>query len=244
MQNPKELWYTSWFDTPYYHILYKDRDEEEAGLFMRNLTAFLNLDPGSEILDLACGKGRHARYLSDLGYKVTGVDLSENNIAKARQFENERLQFKVHDMCVPYPGKFDAVFNLFTSFGYFEKEGDNLRTITAIRDALKPSGYGVIDFLNVQKTIPELVPSEEKFIDGIHFKVDRKYEDGYLVKRIEFEVNGDGMQFHERVKALSLDDFQHYFIQAGVKMIRSFGCYHLSDFDVNSSERLILIFGK
>lgn len=244
MQNPKDNWYTSWFDTPYYHILYQDRDEKEAGIFMQNLTSFLRLDPDAEILDLACGLGRHARYLSELGYRVIGADLSENNISIAKQFENDRLQFKVHDMCMPYPGKFDAVFNVFTSFGYFEKEEDNLRTIAAIRDALKPSGYGVIDFLNVHKAIPELVYSEEKQIDNLHFNIERKYEEGYLLKRIDFEVNGSPLQFLERVKALTLEDFQHYFNSTGVKLIKSFGCYHLSDFHVNSSERLILIFGR
>ena len=54
-----ENWYTSWFDSPYYHILYKNRDDKEAGLFMKNLTSFLNLSTSSKILDLACGKGRH-----------------------------------------------------------------------------------------------------------------------------------------------------------------------------------------
>ena len=69
-----ENWYTSWFDSPFYHILYKNRDDKEAGLFMENLSSFLKLSPGSTILDLACGKGRHSKY--EVGYHVTGVDLS------------------------------------------------------------------------------------------------------------------------------------------------------------------------
>ena len=110
-------WFSSWFDTPYYHILYKDRGYEEAQLFMKNLTSFLELQPGARILDLACGKGRHSIYLNELGYEVTGVDLSPRSIEYARQFENEGLHFKVQCMCKPMTEKFDAVFNLFTSFG-------------------------------------------------------------------------------------------------------------------------------
>jgi len=57
-QPATENWYASWFDTPYYHILYKDRDYDEAQAFMDNLTHYLNLPEESKILDLACGKGR------------------------------------------------------------------------------------------------------------------------------------------------------------------------------------------
>ena len=115
-------WYASWFDTPYYHILYKDRDNEEADNFMERLTSFLQVKQNDTILDLACGKGRHAVSLSQKGFNVTGVDLSPSSIAFAKQFESEHLKFRVHDMCTPYPERFDAVFNLFTSFGYFENE--------------------------------------------------------------------------------------------------------------------------
>ena len=143
-----ENWYTSWFDSPYYHILYKNRDDKEAGLFMKNLTSFLKLSSSSTILDLACGKGRHSKYLNQLGYQVTGVDLSPQSIAYAKKFENENLFFDEHDMSKPYPKQFDAVFNLFTSFGYFEDEEDNLKTIKSIKSELNPKGFGVIDFLN------------------------------------------------------------------------------------------------
>ena len=80
---------------------------------------------GEQILDLACGKGRHSKYLYKQGFDVTGVDLSKESIDYAKQYQKPRLHFQVHDMCLPYPQQFDAVFNLFTSFGYFEKEEDN-----------------------------------------------------------------------------------------------------------------------
>ena len=76
---------------------------------------------------MACGKGRHSVHLNSLGYQVTGLDLSEESIAYAKQFENSSLHFDVHDMSTPYHDQFDAVFNLFTSFGYFENEEDNLK---------------------------------------------------------------------------------------------------------------------
>lgn len=242
MQKEKNNWYASWFNTPYYHILYKDRDHREAALFMNTLTNYLKLKENDSILDLACGKGRHSKYLYRQGFNVTGVDLSEESIAYAKQYEKPRLHFEVHDMCLPYPKKFDAVFNLYTSFGYFEKEEDNLRTIKAIKSELKSNGYGVIDFLNVDLAIKKLVPSEKKEIGGILFDIEKYVEDGYIIKNIRFNDKGDDYYFTERVKALRLEDFQDYFKKAGVTLKAVFGDYKLNKFDENTSERLILIF--
>ena len=75
-------WYSSWFDTPFYHILYKDRDDKEAQSFMDALTYYLNISQNSTILDLACGKGRHSLYLNSIGYDVTGLDLSKQSISE------------------------------------------------------------------------------------------------------------------------------------------------------------------
>lgn len=235
-------WYRSWFNTPYYHILYKDRGYEEAQEFMQNLTSFLKLKKGSSILDLACGKGRHSVFLNKLGYNVTGVDLSVNSIAFAKQYEKEGLNFEVHDMCLPMNRKFDAVFNLFTSFGYFENENDNLRTIKAIKEDLNEDGAGVIDFMNVEKVISDLVPENSKTIKGIEFRMKRYVKNGFIVKEINFEDEGEDFHFTEKVKALTLADFKKYFEEAGIELINCFGDYHLNKFDPKNSERLILVF--
>lgn len=235
-------WYASWFDTKYYHILYKDRGYEEAEDFMCNLTSFLQLKEGASILDLACGKGRHSVYLHELGYNVTGVDLSKNSIDKAKQKEENGLQFKVHDMCLPLAEKFDAVFNLFTSFGYFENEEDNFKTIQAIKEELKPNGYGVIDFMNVDYVIKNLVSQNSKTIQGIDFHLKRYVEDGYIFKNIEFTDKGEEFKFQEKVKAITLSHFEEYFKNAGLKVKTLFGDYQLNDFNLENSSRLILIF--
>ncbi len=242
MQKDTENWYTSWFDTSYYHILYKNRDYKEAGEFMENLTSFLKLYKNAEILDLACGKGRHAKYLNDLGYSVTGVDLSPKSIAFAKQFENKSLRFEEHDMCLPYPKKFDAVFNLFTSFGYFENEEDNLKTIKAIKKELKPNGFAVIDFLNAEYVKRNLVPSETKSIDGITFHINRSIVEGYIIKKISFQHDNKDFVFEERVKAIALSEFKDCFKLADINLLHCFGDYQLNDFKKESSDRLILIF--
>lgn len=242
MTKDTSTWFTSWFDTPFYHILYKDRDDTEAHAFMDTLTHYLNIPERGTILDLACGKGRHARYLNKIGYDVTGVDLSENSIAFAKQFENHSLHFEVHDMCKPYNKQFDAVFNLFTSFGYFDDDHDNLNTIKAIKADLNNFGFGVIDFMNSEFVIDNLVAEEVKTVDDISFKLKRFVEDGYIVKDISFITDGKAYNFQERVKAFTLKDFEDMFEAANVHLLDIFGNYKLGKFNAKTSERLVMVF--
>ncbi|SDS88697.1 SAM-dependent methyltransferase [Winogradskyella sediminis] len=242
MTKPTKQWYASWFDTPYYHILYKDRDYTEAQNFMDNLTNYLNLPEHGKILDLACGKGRHSVYLNSLGYNVTGADLSEQSIAHAQQFENETLRFKVHDMSTPFPDTFDAVFNLFTSFGYFEDEACNLKTIASIKQELNAFGFGVIDFMNTNYIIKNLIPEDVKTVEGIDFHQKRSVKEGYIIKDISFEADGEHFEFQERVKAFTLQDFEILFEKAGVHLLDVFGDYKLHKYHTDTSERMIMIF--
>lgn len=235
-------WFTSWFDTPYYHILYKDRNYREAQIFMDNLTHYLNLPEKAKVLDLACGKGRHSIYLNQLGFNVLGADLSENSIAEASKNSNETLHFKVHDMREPFEEKFDAIFNLFTSFGYFENDDDNLTTLKAIKESLSEYGFAVIDFMNVTQVIETLVPEEVKTVDGIDFKIKRYVEDGHIMKEIDFEDQGRKYHFTEKVKALTLKDFEELMAEAGIFLLDIFGDYKLKKFHKTESERLIMIF--
>lgn len=242
MLKASEIWYQSWFDSPFYHLLYKDRDHQEAALFMDKLTQYLNLPPKAKILDLACGKGRHSIYLNQLGYEVTGIDLSENSIAEASKFANDTLHFRLHDMCEPYPGQFDAVLNLFTSFGYFDKPEDNLRTLKAIKADLNETGFGVIDFMNVEYVINHLVKEDTKTVDGIDFHQKRSVKEGFIVKDISFVYEGKNFEFCEKVRAFTLADFETLFHRAEIDLLDVFGDYHLGKFDPKNSPRLVMIF--
>jgi SAM-dependent methyltransferase len=239
--NP-ENWFASWFDSPYYHILYKERNYREAQLFMDNLTHYLNLPEKAKVLDLACGKGRHAIYLNQLGFNVIGADLSENSILEAQKNSNETLHFQVHDMRETFEDKFDAIFNLFTSFGYFENDEDNLKTLKAIKESLTEYGFAVIDFMNVTNVLNNLVPEEVKTVDEIDFHIKRYLKDGHIYKEIDFEDQGQKFHFTEKVKALTLKDFEEMMEEAGIFLLDIFGDYKLKKFHKTESERLIMIF--
>lgn len=234
-------WFTSWFNTPYYHILYKDRNDIDAQVFMRNITSFLKLPKGSHIADIPCGKGRHSVYLNSLGYTVTGGDLSENSIIHAKQFENETLRFVVKDMRQPIKNKYEAIFNLFTSFGYVEDDAEDILILKNLKNGLKENGVLVLDFLNVEKVRQTIVTNEVKIVDGIIFSIQRQIVNGFIQKHISFEVNGESHTYTEHVKYIDLPKMETYFTEAGLKIQHVFGDYELNPFDVQQSNRLIVV---
>ena len=242
MSKNNNNFYKSWFNTPFYHILYKNRDYKEAEMFTRELMEFIKLPIKSKILDLACGKGRHSIYLNKMGYHVTGVDISTKNIKKANEHKNENLIFKIHDMRKPLNQKFDLVVNLFTSFGYFDDFDDNLKTLDSIKSNLKEDGLGVIDFLNINYIKNNLVHKNIEEIDGIKFHLSRFIKDGFLTKDIRFKHELKEYNFQEKVRSLNLDDFKSMFKQSKIEILHIFGDYKLNDFDINNSKRLIFIF--
>lgn len=238
-------WFHNWFNSPYYHILYKKRDEEEAEHFIDNLCAFLKPKADARMLDIACGRGRHAIYLNKKEYDVTGIDLSFGSIKFAQQFENKKLHFLVHDMRYAfYINYFDFAFNLFTSFGYFDTDRDHINALKSFRKSLKKDGILVLDYMNSQKIINHLVERETKEIDNVTFHISRMVEDGKIVKTIDFEHKKKQFYFKEEVKDYKLADFEKLFTLAGFTIKAIFGDYELQDFNVNNSDRLIFICQK
>lgn len=238
-------WFGTWFNSPYYHILYKNRDDQEAQKFMDNLSQYLNIQNDEKVLDLACGKGRHSIYLNKKGFEVIGIDLSEESIKQAKKSENEKLHFAVHDMRKVFKeNTFDYVLNLFTSFGYFEEETENLWTAQATNQNLKSKGKLVVDFLNPKQVAKNLIPYEEKIIEGITFEIRKKIENKRIIKDIAFEVAGHSYHFQEKVRALSLCDFMDIFEKSNFELVEVFGDYDLNPFSIQKSERMIFVAEK
>ena len=238
-------WFKTWFDSHYYHILYKDRDDTEARMFIDNISLYLNFLPNDKLLDVACGKGRHSIYLNEKGLYVEGIDLSAESIQYAKQFENERLEFTQHDMRKVYKvNHFDFILNLFTSFGYFDTDKENQQAITAMAEALHHEGRLVLDFFNTTKVIETLVKYEEKKIEGITFNISKSIQDGFIVKDIQFKDKAKNFHFQERVRAIPTTDFLRYFRDAGLTVARIFGNYDLSEFEEGISDRMIFVVEK
>lgn len=238
-------WFTSWFNTPYYHLLYRARDFSEAQAFIDRLIKHLDIPLHSKVLDLACGKGRHSLQLRNKGFEVIGIDLSRESIAEAELNSKEGLDFFVHDMRHLYWHEhFNLVVNLFTSFGYFHNEEDDQKTISSVADALKPDGLFVLDFMNAIKVKSNLVHYEEKTLDDIQFQISREVTKGVIIKRIHV-IDGDvELDFQEEVDGLEYSDFVRYFAVAGLELVDTFGNYELEPFKEQTSDRLILVAKK
>lgn len=238
----KNEWFRTWFDSPFYALLYKNRSEQEAADFVDRLIEKLDLPDRSSILDLACGRGRHSIRLYDKGYRVVGIDLSNNSIAYAKQFEKEGLKFLRDDMRTFDVGTtFNAVFNLFTSFGYFENISDNLLVLKNVQKHLKPQGIFVMDYFNAIKVEKAMMPYEEKQIDGVTFIIRKKIEKGQIIKNISIDSENRKMEFEERVQLIQPAELKEMLERQSFEILHTFGDYFLSEYDEENSDRFILI---
>ena len=241
-------WFKSWFDSKYYHILYKNRNTQEAHFLIKNLVNLLIPDKNSLFLDLGCGSGRHSIELNKMGYKVDGIDLSTKSLEIAKPFENSRLKFIRADFRkLDFENKYDIILNLFTSFGYFDKENEHAQVFKQIFKSLKNNGHFVIDFLNTKKAVKNISktnPQQTIHVDNIEFRIKKTYDNNFIYKNIEIVDSGKKISFSEKVKIITLDKFLKYFDGLNIHLEYQFGDYKLSNFDENNSDRLILIFKK
>ncbi len=235
-------WFKNWFDTAYYHILYKKRDHSEASLFIDELVDYLAPPKDSEFLDLACGKGRHSIYLNQKGFDVTGLDLSANSIQCAKQLESKSLRFLEHDMRIPLDNfKFDYILNLFTSFGYFDEIADDKAVISNVKKSLKKGGMFVLDYFNASKPNTNFDVLFKKTIDNIDFEIIKHIKDGRIIKEITVNDSGHISKYAEQVRLYDLDQFKQIVSDEGLTLIQTFGSYNLEPYNKTTSERLILV---
>lgn len=243
----KQAWFKNWFNSPYYHQLYFNRDEKEAAAFINKLIEHLKPAAGNTMLDVACGKGRHSVQLANAGFNVTGIDLSEESILEALKSESENLHFYMHDMRLPFwINYFDYAFNFFTSFGYFKTFREHDNSIRTIAQSIKPNGIFVMDYLNAHYAEDHLVHLSEKQIDNVNFIITKWFDETHFYKKIviEDEALNTPLEYIEKVAKFSLGDFTDMFAYQGLQIQEVFGDYNFNSYDIKKSPRLIMIAKK
>ncbi|UJP66999.1 methyltransferase domain-containing protein [Mongoliitalea daihaiensis] len=234
-----------WFSSPYFQILYKNRDTSEAQYFIDRLDDYFLFQEGKKVMDLACGRGRHSVSLHQKGLDVTGVDFSPLSISQAKEFEKPGLRFVEADMRTYLEEEsFDYVFNMFTSFGFF---GDNLQNqlvIDCVYKNLKAGGLFLLDYLNSDFILDNFVPQELKIVDGISFHINRSVKQGHIIKDIYFEDQGRRFHYQESVQLITREMFEYFFEKAGFVLKDVFGDYSLRPYVKHLSERIIFIVEK
>jgi SAM-dependent methyltransferase len=239
------MWFKDWFNTSYYHLLYDHRDESEAETFMDNLITYLNIEPKAKILDLGCGKGRHSHYLSNKGYEVTGIDLSEESIAAASEILKPNLSFKVGDMREDFDIKpQDYIFNLFTSFGYFDIESQNIQVLTNVYNNLNTNGVAVFDYMNTLNPTLINLGRDEVTKNGVLFRTNKFIENRCICKLIEITDGLKNFSFRERVKLYDKNWWIENLKSVGFEIIAIKGAYDLSELNDENSNRAIFIVRK
>ena len=238
-------WYEHWFNTDFYHILYENRNDEEAGFFIEHLMSFLNIQKGSSIIDIGCGRGRHAHYLSEHGYEVTGIDIAQRNIDYAKKYEGQHLHFRCHDKRNVFKSaQFDLALNLFTSFGFIQNSDELTSTLGKMALNLKTGGLLVMDYLNEGKIRNSPMGKETQVHQSIEFNIDKHIADDCIVKEIEVFDGHEKQRFIEKVRLISLQEFEAMFESASLKILHTFGDYDLKSYNEMESDRLILIAEK
>lgn len=240
-------WYKKWFDTSFYHNLYKERNEKDAADFLTQLIDELAPLPAANILDLGCGNGRHSRWLAQKGFNVTGIDLAASSIQQAKRFESSALRFYRADMLRPFGNNdYDYIFNFFTSFGYFDSDEKDKQVCRNIFQALRPGGKLMIDYINAEYATKHLVTDETKEIDGALYKIHRWVDDQFIYKQISIAdpLFGKPFYYTEQVKRFSQQRLTDLLEQQGLFVEKVFGDYHLNSFNPSYSPRIILIATK
>ena len=237
----RDNWFINWFNSRYYHILYKSRNKNEASDFIKTIISTLSLKSNNSVLDLGCGNGRHSISLSKHFKIVHGIDISSENISLANENKKENLKFFISDMRnFDTNTKYQYIFNLFTSFGYFKKNEDNIKVLKSCHHHLNKNGLLFIDFLNseqIKKTINGL--KETKNISGIRFNIQKEIIDNYVVKNIVVKDAQATYNFQEKVQLFKIEDFKKMFKISGFEIISTYGDYQMNQYNLNSS-RLIL----
>lgn len=240
-------WFEDWFDSPLYEKLYSNRNEEEASLLADLIEREIPRKCFPELLDLGCGRGRHSIALAKRGYKVTGIDLSREVIGRAEEIAleegAENVRFLTGDMREPLSVRFDAVLNLFTTFGYFLEDIENIRVLCNIRKMLKDEGKAVIDFLNAAWVESHLVPEESGAFQNLDYTIRREIREGMVFKTITFrgsKLRGP-VQYEERVKLYSRQWFEENLSDNGLSLNKVYGDYHGAPYNTRKSPRLIMI---
>ncbi len=235
-------WFEGWFNTPFYHDLYRHRDDREANQFIALLCDYFGWNENQAILDVCCGNGRHALEIEKRKLSAWGVDLSQRNIQLAQSNSEFPERWWVQDIRkLEHGHTFDFVLNLFTSFGYFDTDQEHMDVLSRVGDLLKLDGILVLDFLNLDYVVRNLVQVEVIPGELSNYNIHRSINQQWISKDISFEYHGRKYQYCEKVRAFHHNDLRQMLEACGFKVIRHWGDYSLNDHSEQSPRCIFVV---
>jgi SAM-dependent methyltransferase len=240
-------WYEAAFDR-FYPILYSHRDSDEA---FRAIGTFGKYFEGqAPVLDLASGDGRYLEALLANGQETFGLDLSLYLLEQSAEKHSHDGRLVQADMrYVPLlNASFGGVINMFTSFGYFSVDTDNLLVFREVQRILRPGGVFLFDFINAERISANLLEETRRVSLGhdIHERRSIESHGKYLVKRatITNQRTEACEEIEERLRLYTKSDLLVMFDSVGLTVREVFGDYRGNAFTPGVSERVIIVAEK
>lgn len=237
-------WFRGFFQERYLQLVAETPAEADVDFIM----AALDLQPGARVLDLACGHGRHSLELARRGVRVTGVDLSEPSLVRARQAAAEaglEVDWVHSDMReIEFEAEFDAVINMFHAFGYFQQESEDLHVLTLIARALKPKAGFLLDVVNAVRVFREYAAQGHRYLDDGTVMVEDRSYDGVTGRNnvvwTFIAPDGSRSEISHSIRMYTLPEIVRLLDSASLTFERAWGDFDGSSYTPFSSRRMIV----
>ena len=240
-------WWARYYDDNYLNIFTEIEQNAATATEVEGIIRMLGLMPPARILDLCCGFGRHSLVLAERGFDVTGLDISQSFLDYAKSRADEQgvyLQIERCDMReMQHEQEFDAVINIFTAFGFFDNEAEDLKVLQAVSRALKPNGQFVIDTINrdfvvhagqfqTWKQRNGTTVLEERFFDFFKSRIE-------IIHHLIDKEKGD-RKLESSFRLYTLTEMLEMFDRAGLMLTDVYGDFNGSIYS-GDSPRMILV---
>ena len=244
-------WYVRFFKRDYLRVYGHTLEEDRTELETQFVISTLGLLPQHNVLDLCCGQGRHSLALARTGLDVTGVDLSKEMLSLARTsaveagVSAEFLRADMRSLPDEISGEFDAVINMFSSFGYLESEDDDQRVLHQIAKVLKPGGKILMDLLNREWVVINNEPYEWRVHDDGTVVLEHRelHLDASInhITYIEIAPDGTRRELSDlKMRLYTLTEMIKMLDIAGLKTERVYGGFRGEDYSVDTRRMIIV----
>lgn len=241
-----ENWWYEFFDTfrPVFGVVDAKTTRAEARYLIRKL----KLGPRKSFLDLACGIGRLSIPVARSGTKVTGVDIMSSFLEELDR-KDKRGKLKIEtiqsDMRrINFRNRFDSAANMWTSFGYFEKESDNQLVLRKVYRSLKPGGRFLLHTINRDWIIKNFAPTAWFRVGATRVLEERSFDFSTSISRSVWTFIRDGEEKSHQVaiRMYSFHELIAMLEKAGFREVQGFGS--TKDEPVSSQSRMMYILGR
>jgi SAM-dependent methyltransferase len=242
-----EPWWEGYFDNAFLHLYRPFLPAERTWREVAGVVEMLDLEPGAQILDAPCGWGRHAVELARLGYRMSGLDRSLPLLRHAQRLAGEArvevgwVRGDVREL--PWRGRFHAVICLFSSLGYFLSDAEDLRALSAAREALRPGGVFLMETMHRDAVAREF--SERDWWEGEageHVWVEREFDaiGGISREWLRWRTaSGPAREKYHAIRIRTATEWAVLLEAAGLQPVEWYGSWEMEPLTLASGQLIV-----